>query len=198
LLHYGFAPRIPPLRSDQSLRHSPPVLSLVDEVTIQEAEDEMGLRLPSLLHEAYREIGNGGFGPGYGLLALVPDRASAGETVVGLYRSFRGVDPEDPAWSWPIGLVPFCDWGCAIRSCVDCSSSEGRVVTFDPNPRGVGDDMAVSLAPTHDSLDAWFSDWIAGVNIWDVMFEPDANRERTMINPLTPESMPIVPLKLRR
>jgi hypothetical protein len=72
------------------------------------------------------------------------------------------------------------------------------VVTFDPNPREVGDDMAVSLAATHDSLDAWCSDWIAGVNIWDVMFEPDANRERTMINPLTRESMPIVPLKLRR
>jgi hypothetical protein len=156
----------------------------------------MGVRLPMLLREAYREIGNGGFGPGYGLLPLVLDRANGGETVVGLYQSFRGVDPEEPDWSWPIGLVPFCDWGCAIRSCVDCSSSEGRVVTFDPNPREIGDDMAVSLAATHDSLDAWFSDWIAGVNIWDVMFEPDTRRERTMVNPLTP--MPIVPLKLRR
>jgi hypothetical protein len=60
-----------------------------------------------------------------------------------------------------IRAVPFCEWGCAIRSCVDCASPDGAVFTFDPNTRHPDQDMSTSLAAMHSSLDAWFRDWIA-------------------------------------
>src|SRR6266404_724628 len=35
---------------------------------------------------------------------------------------------------WPERLVPICNWGCAVYSCVDCSTSEYLMTVFDPNP----------------------------------------------------------------
>jgi hypothetical protein len=144
----------------------------------------------------YTTIGNGGFGPGYGLLALTPLMGEPDEdSVLGLYEIFSGVDPEEPSWVWPRQLVPFCDWGCAIRSCVDCSSDVGAVVTFDPNAHRQDEDWSDAFAPTHSSLEEWFSDWVAGVKIWELMFEPDSGRARTGINPFTRQPMTFVPRK---
>ena len=173
--------------------------SPLDAPTIARAEIALGRRLPDLLRAIYTTVGDGGFGPGYGLLRLMPDSASPGaESVVGLYEAFCGTDPEDPAWAWPVHLVPFCDWGCAIRSCVDCSAPDGAVITFDPNARDIGEPMSQALAATHPSLESWFVDWLAGVRIWDRMFEPDPSRAVPIINPFTKESVVHVPTKPRR
>jgi len=173
--------------------------SPLDDESIARAETMLGRRLPDLLRDAYRHVGNGGFGPGYGLLRLLSDpRSPAEESVVGLYMSFCSSDPEDAAWSWPVHLVPFCDWGCAIRTCVDCSTPEGAIITFDPNARDLGEPMSNSLAATHSSIESWFADWLAGVKIWDRMFERDASRAVQGINPVTKEPFDFVPTKLRR
>ena len=171
----------------------------LDEEAIRRAEAAFGYELPPLLRDAYRYVGNGGFGPGYGLLPLILPSASADdESAVSLFTAFRTTDPEDPAWSWPSHLLPFCDWGCAIHSCVDCSVSEGRVVTFDPHGHAIGEPMANAFAPTHASLEAWFRDWLDGAKIWDIMFEPDPARTRAGINPFTKAPISIIPNKLRR
>ena len=170
----------------------------VNERVIAIAEEELGRPLPPLLRDVYCLVGDGGFGPGYGLLPLMVAGEDDDETVVGLYSAFCMDDPEDSAWSWPLDLVPFCDWGCAIRSCIDCSSSDGAVVTFDPNIHGIGDPMSACLGRTHPTLRSWFEDWIAGVQIWERMFEPDPNRQTTGINPFTKEPLTIVGNRLRR
>src|SRR5688500_14054929 len=106
--------------------------SVADEQALARAEQSISQRLPSFLRSVYSEVGDGGLGPGYGLLPLFQLGEEAHEdSVVGLYKAFCGVDAEDAAWRWPHRLVPFCDWGCAIRSCVDCSSDDGAVVAFD-------------------------------------------------------------------
>jgi len=175
------------------------VAPVLDEHLVARAEECLRQQLPPLLRDAYRYVANGGFGPGYGIFPLLPASEPTGEeSAVGLHTAFCSFDPNDPAWSWPINLLPFCDWGCAIRTCVDCSSAEGTVVTFDPNVRGVGEPMSTAFAVTHSSLHGWFSDWIAGVKLWDVMFEPDPGRAQTGINPLTKEPFVMVPTKLRR
>ena len=115
----------------------------VDEPSISRAERAVGRALPALLRAVYRHVGNGGFGPGYGLLPLLPERdAFPDESVVGLYQTFLSDDSRDVSWSWPEQLLPFCDWGCAIRACVDCSTADAAVVTFDPNVRGPGEPTA--------------------------------------------------------
>jgi len=58
--------------------------------------------------------------------------------------------------------------------------------------------VAKALAETHASLHAWFSDWLAGVDILDLMFEPDPSRTRTGINPFTKEPITLLARKLRR
>jgi hypothetical protein len=81
---------------------------------------------------------------------------------------------------------------------VDCSSNEGAVVTFDPNSHQEGADWSDSFASTHASLEAWFSDWLAGVKIWDLMFERDPSQARAGINPFTRQPMTFVPSKIKR
>lgn len=172
--------------------------SVLDDEAIARAETILGRSLPGLLRDAYRHVGNGGFGPGYGLLQLLPDPRSVDvESVVGLYAAFCAPDLEDAAWLWPVDLVPFCDWGCAIRTCVDCSTPDGAIMTFDPNVRGPGEPMSKGFAATHPSLKSWFADWLAGIKIWDQMFEPDPSRAVPGINPFTKEPLSFVPTKLR-
>jgi hypothetical protein len=106
---------------------------------VAELEARTGLRLPPFLREVYLSIANGCFGPGYGLMPLIRHPIDEmEETVLEVYRSLCLPDSEDKAWAWPNALLPICDWGCAIRSCVDCSSEEGMVVCFDPNGHGPG------------------------------------------------------------
>ena len=187
------------LRTDMSKHGGGFWFETLSESEIARAESHLGRRLPSLLRAAYSEIGNGGFGPGYGLLPLILDETPPRqETVVNIYLAFRGSAANEPEWSWPDNLVPFCDWGCAIRSCVDCASPDGAVFTFDPNTQQADQDMSPSLAVTHSSLDAWFRDWIAGVKIWDLMFQPDEERAREIVNPFTHKPFRVVPTKLRR
>lgn len=172
----------------------------LDEHSICRAEALLGRALPSLLRDAYRYVGNGGFGPGYGLLPLLVDNAGPTdeESVVNLYTTFCSPDPEDSAWVWPRHLLPFCDWGCAIRSCIDCSTPSGPVVTFDPNVHDIGEPLSKAFALAHTDLEAWFGDWLAGAKLWDIMFEPDASRATSGVNPFTKEALVFVPTKLRR
>jgi hypothetical protein len=191
--------RDPAMATDLSAESGLVAASPLEESSIRRAELTLGLPLPPLLRNAYLRVGNGGFGPGYGLLPLILDDETTGEeSAVDLFTAFCSEDAEDPAWSWPRHHLPFCDWGCAIRSCVDCSKPDGSVVTFDPNVRGVGEPMSNALAETHATLSAWFSDWISGVKIWDLMFEPDPSRAVTGTNPFTRDPVTIIPNKLRR
>ena len=181
--------------ADQFPRKTPPAVS---PATVAEAEAALQQAIPHLLRDAYLHVGDGVFGPGYGLLPLSTNRAAPGETVVQLYSGFITTDPDDTSWTWPTNLLPFCEWGCAIRSCLDASSPEGAVVTFDPGARGPGQPMSLALAQTHSSLRQWFSDWLDGVDLWKVMYEPDPARARVGINPFTKEKIEIPAYELRR
>jgi hypothetical protein len=189
----------PRLATDEAADAASDATAPLDDGSILRAEGIIGHRLPGLLRDAYRLVGDGGFGPGYGLLRLLPDPDSSDvESVIGLYEGLCSSDPEDPAWSWPAQLVPFCDWGCAIRSCVDCSTPAGMVVTFDPNVRDLGAPMSDALAASHPSVESWFADWLDGVKLWDRMFDNDASRAAAGINPFTGEPMTFGSTKLRR
>lgn len=133
---------------------------------ITEAEARLGFRLPQLLRDLYSEVGDGGFGPKNGLLPLLKpvsevklvNLSLAGvESAVELYELFRKGDPEDTSWSWPFGLLPILDWGCAIRSCVDCSASSLPVIRDEPD---------VKRTTESPSLELWLKRWLAGEDLW--------------------------------
>src|SRR5262249_54873414 len=125
---------------------------------------------PPLLKRVYTEIGNGGFGPGYGLIGLtngVP--GDTGETGPAIYEQFRNPHAGDPRWSWPEALLPICHWGCAILCCVDCGDGNFRMRIFDPNAHET-DEWTDSFFEEAADFGAWIKDWASGVDLWDLMY----------------------------
>jgi hypothetical protein len=70
-----------------------------------------------------------------------------------LIPSYPRVSEDEPDWpGWPHGLLAVCHWGCAIWSCVDCTSAEGRAIRFDPNDAVPGGRWKVAWQPERPSL----------------------------------------------
>jgi hypothetical protein len=143
-----------------------------DEIALTEAE--LGFHLPPLLRRVY-VIANGGIGPGYGLLPV----GEGDDTLAALYRSFvdsaHAPKPGEPGFDqypWPEKLLPICDWGCAIWSCLDCRSDDGPVVTASNGE---------AFVSTGHSLGSWLAAWLAGVDLGEEMFEPAPTR--TIVSP---------------
>jgi hypothetical protein len=145
-------------------------LSPGDPVEIANDERRLGFALPPLMKRIYIEIANGGFGPGYGLIGLtngMPD--DTGKTAPDIYVELRGANHDDPKWKWPYGLLPICDWGCAILSCVDCADPNFRMRIFDPNVHE-GDGWADSFFEECSGFEIWMKEWASGTDLWNAMY----------------------------
>jgi hypothetical protein len=134
----------------------------LDPATLREVQGTIGHFLPPLLVDVWCGIGNGGFGPGYGLLGLGPggypdDR---GQTADEVYLAFRTRSEKPPHFRWPIGIFPICHFGCAIYHCVDLATEE--MVIWEPNTWDGRHSFATALFPTGRSLAIWFTTWAQG------------------------------------
>jgi hypothetical protein len=146
--------------------------------TIRKAERQLGFPLPALLKELYREVGNGGFGPGYGIFGVyggAPAIDSSGEQhdLVSFYQlhtgnqahsvlehdfSSRGSLFLQDLSTWFDKLVPICDWGCHHTSLLDCSKEAAPVI----HHVGYGGELIFESA----SLEGWLMDWLQGVDLF--------------------------------
>jgi hypothetical protein len=133
------------------------------------SERELGFAIPELLKLVYEKVGNGGFGPGYGLMGL---RSGAtddqGHNAVDAYKVYASSDPNDPSREWPQWLLPICHWGCAIYSCIDCETQSSPIVVFDPNM--YDDSWSRCFIPTKRNLESWLDAWATGTNLWDEIY----------------------------
>ncbi|WP_326830325.1 SMI1/KNR4 family protein [Streptosporangium sp. NBC_01810] len=96
---------------------------------VAQAEIILGFGLPPVLARLYCEVANGGFGPDYQLFPL----AGEGRTAVNVYREERSMSESGGEVHWPADVLPILDWGCGMYAAVDCRSSEGTVLVFEPN-----------------------------------------------------------------
>ena len=133
---------------------------------IEAAEAQVGWRLPALLRNIYMQVGNGGFGPGYGLLGVGGGATSYVGPItfsaIELHAAFL-VRRELPP-PWPRHFLPIVDWGCEIYAVLDCASDEGPVYALDPNRHGDGPwrcDCKVHGA----TLEAWLRRWLEGEDL---------------------------------
>ena len=102
----------------------------VEEIEL--VRERMGLPTPEPLSDLYAGVGNGGFGPGYGLLGLVDGaKDDLGQSALDVYSNFLVPDPTDSSWQWRPEVLPICYWGCVVYSCVDCSTEDAVMVGFD-------------------------------------------------------------------
>jgi SMI1 / KNR4 family (SUKH-1) len=143
-------------RSAGLVEKLPPLTPAPDEA-VGEAERVVGLSFPRLLRRLHLEVGNGGFGPGYGILGVRGGhRDGDGYTLLDAYRLWheRSGGGGSPL---PRGLLPICDWGCGISSFVDCRTDEGGMWACDPNP-GIDNDVF----PEPLTLATWLERWVDG------------------------------------
>ncbi|MCL2583180.1 MAG: hypothetical protein FWE35_12070 [Streptosporangiales bacterium] len=134
---------------DAGLTQRLPPLTPASRGAVARAEAAIGYRLPPLLRRLYLEAGDGGFGPGYGIFSLADN-----DGIIRDRLEFR--EPGTPGSAAPAALLPVCSWGCGIYSLVDCSSPEGRMWGFDPNPGPAG---GTPLFPEPYTFTEWLRRW---------------------------------------
>ncbi|MGR6998657.1 hypothetical protein ACU686_12045 [Yinghuangia aomiensis] len=135
-----------------------PPLTPVPPDVLARCEASMGVSLPLLLRRCYLELGDGGFGPGYGLHAV----ASAGAPHGTIGSEFANQEHWPEPWRPMAGrLVPVCAWGCGIASFVDCTDPDARMWALDPNP-APGEDVAEWLFPQEFGFTEWLRRWTDG------------------------------------
>jgi hypothetical protein len=141
---------------------------------VRAAEERLGFPLPTLLGRLWVKVGNGGFGPGYGLFGLegghVEERSRF--TLPELY--FYAIEDPDllllpldkdaqllwnpPPWDpWPKKLVPICDWGSDSQSAIDCSTPGGEMIDIREG---------IERIPRRATFAQWMEDWVNGVKLW--------------------------------
>ena len=94
----------------EGLSPAPKINTVITKAELEKTEAELDFKFPELLVDIYTKIGNGGFGPGYGLYSI--------EEAKKLYAELMSVEENE----WERGTWPLCTWGCAIDSYVDCEN----------------------------------------------------------------------------
>ncbi|MFI9175371.1 SMI1/KNR4 family protein [Streptomyces lincolnensis] len=135
----------------------------VDTTTLARAESALGFPLPALLAELYVRIGDGGFGPEYGLLPLLDSLPSGEPAAVAQYLANRESGRKDLDWPWPAGVLPISHWGCAMYACVDCHSPRNPVLLFEPN----ADDADHAWFVDAPTLADWLRTWTDGTGWYE-------------------------------
>ena len=142
---------------------------------IANAELALEVSIPPLLAEGYKTIGNGGFGPGGGVIGIGDGHAS---DLGDLTETFRVIERDQHAMGakWEPGMLPFVGWGCAIFSCVDCHQPSFPVHTLEEG----------ELSAQVTTLNDFFERWLAGEDLFQVIRRArKPNRRTTFINPFT-------------
>jgi hypothetical protein len=146
------------------------------ETAVGEAESLIGCPLHPLHLALLEDVGNGGFGPGFGLIGLRAGHTDGeGRSAVDLLLHLF---PPGMPGGGVSGLLPLCDWGCGIWSCLD--ERTGHVLTLAES----------GLYDTRMLLADWLSRWLAGELRLDDFFEDGPSIDAT--DPFTRE-----PMKLR-
>ena len=97
-------------------------------------EATLKFELPELVRALYLKVGNGGFGPQYGIVGTKGGAKLDGFTLETCYQQMLDLENECSAWRWPPRLLPLANLGCGMWSCVDCSYARLPMFLWDPNP----------------------------------------------------------------
>ena len=137
------------------------------EEEILAAESAIGARLHPVLRRMYADIGNGGFGPGYGLLRL--NRKAPNEFPRSLLETYADFQRGGVAKR----ILPLWEWGDSIWSCLDTGSPDARIVTHD---------SVVGPTETRFTLQSWLEAWGSGLDLWKEIYE---DVDAVIMNPFT-------------
>lgn len=136
---------------------------------LQAAERAIGFQLPELLRAIYLKVGNGGFGPEYGIVGTRGGFKLDKCSLESCYQGMLRLEEENTAWRWPKRLLPLANCGCGMWSCVDCEYKKLPMILWDPNNLDAKLDGAVARLNWGNafwdqgrSLRMWLESWLAG------------------------------------
>jgi|GEM_PF-1269796 len=107
----------------EGLSPAPSIKAKATAEDIEKLKNEIKIPIPELLIDILTNVGNGGFGPGYGLYSV--------QEIIALYNEKMADDDA----RWLPECLPICTWGCDIYSCIDCEDPDFPVYFYD-----MGDD----------------------------------------------------------
>ncbi len=141
---------LPPRRPNERLK--------IEDVNHVEAQ--LGFQLPEIVRRICLEVGDGGFGPNWGINRLRhPANRPFGPwydvemSVESWHQLYR--DPKeagDLSGEFPDRFIRYCEVGCNIAICVDCTSPAGRLFMDDP--------MANAVKPMNETVEQWLTRWL--------------------------------------
>lgn len=136
---------------------------------LEVAERAIGFKLPELLQAIYLEVGNGGFGPEYGIVGTEAGFKLDKCSLESCYEGMLQLEQENTVWRWPKGLLPVANYGCGMWSCVDCEYEKLPMILWDPNNLDSGLEEADAQLNWGNafwdqgrSLRAWLEGWLDG------------------------------------
>jgi SMI1/KNR4 family protein SUKH-1 len=105
---------------------------VASEKDIAIAEAAIGFPIPTLLRQLYLKVSNGIEGFSYRIFGVEGGCAGSTGTLADEYRGLKaGFDYLGRGGEWKPGMLPFCDWGDTICSCVDCADPSLSVSTSE-------------------------------------------------------------------
>ena len=138
-----------------------PPNSRITLADVEYVEHQLGFRLPQIVRRLSMEVADGGYGPNWGLNRLRhPPQLPSGPfwdvkmSVKSWHRLYHeGIDEHRLA-GLPVQFIRYCEVGCNISICVDCSSESGTLFVDDPN------DTATPLKFMQHSIEEWLWEWL--------------------------------------
>jgi hypothetical protein len=133
------------------------------------AERAIGFKLPELLRAIYLKVGNGGFGPEYGIVGTKGGAKLDECSLESCYQRMLRLEKENTVWRWPRRLLPLASYGCGMWSCVDCEYKKLPMFLWDPNNLDSelnGDDSRLNWGNAFwdqgRSLESLLNGWLTG------------------------------------
>ena len=152
---------------------------------VAEAEAALGFEIPSLLKRFYLEVSNGIDANGW-IIGVEGGCEGSSGTLVREYHELKAAyDYVGELDDWNPKLLPFCDWGCAICSCIDCSDPTFPISTWED----------CELWPEDYTLRDFFKRWIKGKGRSDPEVEVVS---KTIKNPFTGKKTTVYGQRRRR
>lgn len=171
--------RSPATRTDLSDVECPPLAPPLTAEELRRAEAATGFPLHPFHRRLLMEVGNGGFGPGDGLIGLPGGRLDdSGRTAVELTRALDDLPPP---------LLVLWEWGDAFWACLD--GATGHVLTL----------YDAGIVDTGRALREVMGRWAAGVRLWDELFtaspvtDDDRPERAPWVRTIRPVGVPYAP-----
>jgi hypothetical protein len=150
-----------------------------DEADLAAAEAALGFPLPGAIRHLYAAVGNGGFGPGEGLLSLAE--------MVEEYRELTGTPAGPRGQLWPTRLLPVV----RMEPSFDCIDREtGEIIAWDVEELAEGSSnrhWEKSFKPAAKDLETYLREWLEPPAPQRTLDDYRAAQIRDMAATLTPQ-----------